>query len=187
MSGGETELSAVVQGGAFDMSGGELGNALIVERGVANVSGNAFAGEAKVYEEGELNISGGDIDRLTANTNSRVRISGGTVGSIFADTGSDVQISGGIMADGNHAAAGSSMTFVGGEFRIDGQALSGLHQVGDTVQVDVPGGSVVSGTMVDGRPFMFSPDVKDYYAGNNNAARERCTSSWQTCLLLVPA
>ncbi|MDC0935470.1 PEP-CTERM sorting domain-containing protein, partial [Pirellulales bacterium] len=59
---------------------------------------------------------------------------------------------------------GSKLNISGGEFRLNGQLVSGLDAVGDMRALDVPETYVLSGTLADGLPFAFSSLDRDRIA-----------------------
>ena len=108
----------------------------------------------------EVNVYGGTVGTgFVAGQKSVVNISGGVViGHPFrASPNSTVNIYGGVFSNFLTADEGSKVTLNGGEFRIDGEFVTGLEPIGANVQVNPPAGSVITGTLSDGTPFLFSP------------------------------
>lgn len=113
----------------------------------------------------EVNIFGGSAGSLfQAHSGSTVNILGGSVADLFfAFDGSTVNFAGGSIGDDFNAFTGSSINIVGGEFRLDGARVEGLDSVGNTRAFNLPGGSVLSGTLADGTPFAFSSHDLDTF------------------------
>jgi hypothetical protein len=93
-----------------------------------------------------------------------MNMSGGTIGDEFhSGDGGNVSISGGVIGD-RVAIYGGYAKLAGSDFRIDGTLIDGLDALGAEVALDVPEGSVLSGTLSDGTPFAFSTQDDDYLA-----------------------
>ena len=162
VSGGTVGPFASVQSGStVNVSGGSVASFLGIGSGsTANISGGLVDSYLSVGSGGTVNISGGVVGLgVTAGPGGTVRISGGAVGRSFdAESGSVVEISGGTMGWSFKALTGSDVNLIGGEFQLDGVPVSGLNVAGDTVGLEVPGDSVLTGTLADGSVFIFGAD-----------------------------
>jgi len=170
-------ISGGVMRGDFDAFGDSTVN---ISGGVVGDDFNAFGGSTVAISGGsvghrfeakggsEVNISGGSVGAgFTAFSGSTVSITGGTFGHSFvAFDGSTVTITGGSMGDFFCACTGSTVNISGGEFRLDDMLVDGLGTVGSEVALDVPDGSVFSGTLADGTPFAFSSLDLDFIGSN---------------------
>ena len=116
-----------------------------------------------------LNLSaGGFIGRLSAGnadgsiTNVEVNVAGGSIGSVnsratvLASAGSHWNVSGGSVGGYFTASSGSSIDLIGADFRLDGAIIEGLDAVGSRISFDIPSNGVLTGTLADGTPFLFS-------------------------------
>jgi hypothetical protein len=117
-----------------------------------------YAGGWGANSNSELNIQGGIVGyNLTANSGSTINVSGGRFQSgLHANYGSTINISGGKLGHGIEAAFGSNVAILGGEFLLDGLPVAGLNHVGDTVAVDIPTNSTLSGVYANGTPFILT-------------------------------
>lgn len=121
----------------------------------------------------EVEIQGGEVLRkLLALTGTNVSMRSGLLYDFAAAAGSSVLFEGDVLVAGEfHAAPGSSVrvasgnigsgfvahpgsnvTFVGGEFHVDGEPVAGLAAPGASLVLDVPEGSVLTGTLTHGTP-----------------------------------
>ena len=115
----------------------------------------------------EVNISGGWIEiYFDAYSGSTVNISGGTGFRLFeAHSGSAVNVSGGrVFGASFHADGGSTLNVSGGELRLNDTLISGLDLVGNSVPLNIPSGSALTGTLADGTPFALSSTDYDLIA-----------------------
>lgn len=129
----------------------------------------------------ELNVLGGEVgNSLDVGEGGTVNISSGRIGSNFRTrAGSTVSIAGGTT--GNiWAAVGTDLTITGGELRVDGELVSGLDTSGNSVLVDVPPETLLSGTLADGTPFA-------YQSLFNNSEGGRVTLTAATLPAIGPA
>ena len=150
-----------------NISGGVADNNFGVWGGVANVSGGTIE-SFYVWPGGVANISGGTIGTgvygLNVNRDTLVNITGGRINGGIAYDESVLNISGGVIADELDIRSGSLTSFYGGEFRLDGELVAGLSNPGDAVPINVPAGAILSGTLADGTPFVFTSDDEDSFA-----------------------
>jgi hypothetical protein len=121
---------------------------------VVNVHAGQIYDEFELFDNSELNVSGGTIGRFfQAYDGTTVNASGGTfIGSTTVNGGSEFNLSGGAIGDLFTVKEQGHFNISGGEFYLDGVPLN----VAGTVPLDIPGGSVLSGTLGDGTPFAFS-------------------------------
>lgn len=134
----------------------------------------------------ELNIHGGSVGMgVRANRGTVINVSGGVIGDgLFARTGSEVSIFDGSVGAGPSVAAGATFNFrggtigdsvyaddrsefhvFGGDFRLNGQPLPGLKNVGDVQTPEFLDG-VLTGVLEDGTPFAFSL-LNFHFVGNS--------------------
>jgi len=126
-----------------------------------NISGGSIDSNFHIFNQSTVNLSNGSIGNgFRAYPESTVNISGGRVGnSLEAFNASTVNISGGSFGDTFEANSGSTINVSGGEFRLDGESIPGLNTIGDTVSVNLPVLSELTGTLADGTPFaLFNRD-----------------------------
>jgi hypothetical protein len=173
-------------GSSVEISGGGVGDYFDAYRtSTVHVTGGTVGNRFDALPGSNVTIAGGAVGHsFSAHSGSKVRLTGGTVGNYFdalggsnvvitggvvgawfgAFGGSGVRISGGVIGDGFTAVPGSRVEISGGEFRLNGALVAGLDKVGDNLQVSVPSGAVLSGTLADGRQFAFSTEDRDYFA-----------------------
>lgn len=153
MSGGTLGNQAQFVGGSqLLLSGGNAGNVDALGNSAIEVTGGTLA-SATLSEGSTLEISQGEIDAIYVNT-ATATIDGGTVGFFRADSGSDITLRGGRIRKNVETRPGSSVRLVGAEFFIDTTPVTELPAVGDQSALEVPEGSVLSGTLADGSVFV---------------------------------
>lgn len=157
----------------INVTGGTIGQNFVARSGsVVNIHGGAIGGVFRPWGA-MVTITDGTIDRmeqLIGTTN----ISGGHIGDFYLRgqatisggsfplgitlvNDSEAQISGGIFGDSlEFIGPGSSIKLLGGEFRLDGLPVAGLDSVGNSVAINVPSNSILSGVLSDGTPFAFA-------------------------------
>jgi hypothetical protein len=143
------------------ISGGEVGFRFEAADGSeVTITGGIVSSDASVASNAHVAISGGVVGSgYRAFSGGRVTISGGVVGDGFsARRGSQVAISGGSLGRGFVAQGGSAVTISGGEF-----LLNGAPPAGSTITLS--GADVLTGTLEDGTPFVFSPLASDELNG----------------------
>lgn len=178
------------QGTTVEVSGGTVGDLLEAFAGsTINVSGGMLRG-VTVHEGSEMNISGGSVatefDDSLSVPGGTVNISGGSVlsgpGFSLSIFGGIVNLSGGLLRGGISANEGtvnitggvtggrlaivdtSSVTFAGGEFYVDDSPVGVPEGEGNMLGIDLPSGSVLSGTLADGSQFIVGPEHGDFFA-----------------------
>jgi hypothetical protein len=158
-------------GSELNIAGGTVGQRLRTLAGsTANITGGKIADDFDMY--GVVNISGGTIG-AAADLIGTAFISGGSIGQDF-DTVGIVHMSGGSVDGYTDVYSGSqlrltggvwnsplairsgSVTFVGGDFRVNGVPIGGLDHEGDAVLFDLLPGSLLSGTLANGTPFHYT-------------------------------
>ncbi len=150
------EATGTVTGGVFSENIYVSGNSELFISGDASINNVGVSDSAVVhlvdarvdgnsgsFGNGEFRVTGGDIGEYTARGDSTLNMSGGTTGDNFT------------------AQDNSNINFTGGEFLIDGVPIPGLNSPGDTVSVNIPAGSVFSGTLDDGSVIAFTRDDGD--------------------------
>jgi len=148
-------------GSMVQVLGGSVGDNLEVVGAEVTIAAGNVGNDFDAFHGSTIQLSGGAIgDRMDAFAGSTVSISGGQIGDDFDAHGeSTVDISGGGMGGELTARAGSSLTLRGQGFQLNGQPISGLDQVNDSVLIDLPADGVLTGTLADGTSFGYaSPD-----------------------------
>ncbi|QEG36909.1 hypothetical protein Pr1d_42490 [Bythopirellula goksoeyrii] len=155
MTGGELGYGGQIDNGSvLNLSGGVIRGLTATHGTTINVSGGEIFGTAAVRDNATITLVGGTVVGITA-ANSVVDVAGGEVGSFTAGVGSMVTLRGGRFGDGISSSASSSVLVQGAEFHLDGIPLAGVAAPGDLLAVNIPLGSVVSGTLSDGTTFAF--------------------------------
>lgn len=162
---------AVFRDGVFNLSGGSVGvdgqsGISVTRNGVLNMSAGAATridvGNFAGTETARVNITGGDVGLVDQSARSVVNIAGGTIDTVQALSGAVVNYSGGGMSGegaGFRALAGSTLNIYGTEFLQGGVPITGLELGVPLTIVDRSG--QVTGTLVDGTAFSFSPTSSD--------------------------
>ncbi len=145
----------VQEGGTANISGGSNGSGVFVEGGELNLSGGRVLGRVDVTDGGKLNMSGGILELTSFGSleigDAEVNLSGGVVGEGMV-TGGLVNISGGRFGPRAILSSGT-VNFFGGEFKLDGIPIAGLDAIGASTPINVPAGSLLTGTLADGSTF----------------------------------
>jgi hypothetical protein len=160
LSGGEANFIDVIDGSTLNITGGTAvsGGFNAQSGSTANISAGEVRDIARALDGSVVNVSGGSVgNNFRAFTGSAVRVTGGSIGDFFtAENSCEVAISGGTFGDAFNAHSGSDITLLGGEFAINGTPVAGLDTVGAVVQVNLPPAGLLSGTLADGTPVVFS-------------------------------
>lgn len=172
MSDGVLSSSEIYGGSTFKMSGGRVRDLEALDGSVVEISDGFFSGwlEANfgsvvtvtggsvgqvgssglliVRDGGNATVSGGSV-RFSVSSNGSLMFSGGRVsrGSIV-HSDSSLTLSGGVIDESFQALSDSHVELQGGEFKLDGVPVSGV--------VNLPGGSILTGTLADGSAFALS-------------------------------
>ncbi len=155
--GGTVKQEAQAVGADVSMSSGILGSSFTTIDSNVEITGGTVGSFFDAGRGTVVNMSGGSMQTYFARKGSETNISGGSVSEFFiANEGSEVNLHG-----GNHdiilsANPGSQIHLFGAEFRLDGVLVEGLATPGDSIKINVPEGSVLSGTLEDGTPISFS-------------------------------
>ena len=162
VSGGNIESSFNAQGGSVvNVSGGKIDRISVGRDAELNLTGGILGSNSSVGE-GVVNISGGIIDSFyLAFAGSEVNIAGGVVRENFsAGFGggvTNINISGGAIGDGFDAGfSNHNVNISGGDFRLNGNAITG-----STLALDPNSNDVFTGTLADGSAFIFTPLAGD--------------------------
>ncbi|MCA9188947.1 MAG: hypothetical protein KDA99_25160, partial [Planctomycetales bacterium] len=128
-----------------------------------NVTGGYSLNGAYANGATAVNVSGGRLDDPSSFVNTSLTMSGGVIAHNSRIVGGTLVFEGGAFGEKLTLAADNT-TIRGGAFRIDGQLISGLQNVGDTQLFTAADYTIFSGILADGTPFAFSPLVQDYLA-----------------------
>jgi hypothetical protein len=170
ITGGEVGGYLEAFGATINVSGGIVGSDLAAfEQSAVNISGGSVGPFLQIDGGTIMNISGGSVGiGLQARRGSQINISGGTVGGFSANSDAKVNITGGAIGSFNVGDTSSKLKISGGDFRLDGVPIAGLETVGSTKGVNLkqhitesPVGSVLSGTLADGTPFLITTQAGD--------------------------
>jgi hypothetical protein len=125
---------------------------------VVNITGGNVASSFSANSGSTVNITGGNIGfGFTAASGSVVNIKGGVISDNFsAASGSTLNISGGLFPEAVVTGSGTTLTLSGNEFRIDDVPVAGLGAIGNTATVNIFNTGVLTGTLEDGTPFVFT-------------------------------
>ncbi|TWT66779.1 hypothetical protein Pla123a_44770 [Posidoniimonas polymericola] len=120
--------------------------------------GGSLPGGFAAHTGSIVSVSGGAVaDGFIADEGSVVLVSGGRIGSFQANDGSSVTLAGGSYGDfAFRTSESSSVSFWGGEFRLNGELIPGLDAADTSATIEVPFDAAFSGTLADGTPFAFT-------------------------------
>jgi len=119
-------------------------------------------GSRIIGDNTQLNLFKGAVltDGIHNRTNTSVEINmaGGTVGADFSvNSGGVLNLSGGSVGIFFRARSGSEVNFFGGEFELNGQPYTASTAILERGTSDI-----LTGTLADGSPFIFSAEAGDY-------------------------
>ena len=129
-----------------------------VEGGTATINGGTAIGRVLALSNGHITISGGKVLNTTFGGleifDAQLDMTGGEVGEGFEvkDPAAVANISGGRFGPRFKSFSGRVNLF-GGDFELNGVPIAGLSNAGDSVQLNLPANSVLSGTLQDGTTF----------------------------------
>jgi len=189
ISGGSVELGLTAnRGSVVNVSGGTIGYYLrAYPGGVVNVEGGIIDDYASVSDGGVFNISGGSVGTGFRAEGGTVNMSGGSLGDEFQGYGgSTVNLSGGSIGQQFYYFGSGRATLTGSEFRLDGTPVDGLQMYGPEVAIDIPVGSVLSGTLTDGTPFAFSGQDADLFSAGSLRLQEHPTQPRGPATIRLP-
>jgi hypothetical protein len=179
-------------GDDFNAAGGSVVDILggtftrnILSGGIINFSGGNVLGSIG-QSGGSLAMSGGSALGLSVGFNGIANISGGSIVLLSAGNGSNSTLSGGSIGRQLLANRGSAVTIIGGEFRLDGVPIPGLESEDSSVQVNIPLGPLLSGTLADGTPFAFTSDDEDLIADGTITLKAAALPSIGPPVISVP-
>lgn len=169
VDGGTVEGDLQIRGATVNVSSGRVFSDFVALPGsVVNITGGSIGDFLDVYQS-ELNISGGSVGiGLGVHPGSVANISGGSIGDFFsAGAGSEVNLSGGLLQGSFGPSSTATVNITGGEFRLDGNLVAGLDNVGDSVVVNLAPGSQLNGVLEDGTPVAFATTNNDFLSGGS--------------------
>jgi hypothetical protein len=126
----------------------------------SNIEVNVFDGRTttlSVYADATINVSGGLVETISQipPVKVNVNITGGTIrGYVWGGAGLRVEISGGSTGS-LRAEPGSAFNLVGSDFKLNGVPVAGLVQTGDSVAINIPLNSLLTGQLSDGTLFSY--------------------------------
>ena len=165
-------------GATVNVMGGSAGNNFDAgASAVVNIVGGSTGISFDAYAGSTINVVNGTVGPLfRARAGSVVNLRGGVVGDSFeAFSASAVNISGGVFENEFHSDAGSTVVIQGRDFRLDGVPIAGLDGIGNTLPVNIPAGSQLTGTLSDGTPFAFSNQDSEISNGGDAFANGTLT------------
>lgn len=143
------------RGSVVNVIDGVVGRNLEAVGATVNILGGIVQSDFTAPRDSTVNFSGGSVGRFRAGSGTVVNFSGTARADaefVLGD-GSTAEVSGGRVGRDFITESGSDVTFVGGEFRLNGELISGLEQPGNTVVVPLTADDVLTGTLADGTPF----------------------------------
>lgn len=154
-------------GSNVTITGGTIGNSFEAMRGSqVNIAGGLVRG-LQTWSNTTVTMTGGTAEQLSAKSGSTLTLSGGSYGEVWIQEGAAMTASGGTFGDGPAAFTGGSFALVGADFRLNGEPVLGFTSIGQTQQIDILQGQLLTGVLADGTPFAFQnvDDADTFYAG----------------------
>ena len=140
---------------AVQIEGGHVGR-LTARDGttVSQMGGEMFA--PSITERSTFHLHGGIVaGRAYVDGRSEAHISGGVLSSVLIDRDGVLSIRGGAFGNGLSPNPGGLVNIDGYDFRINGQLVADIDQIGNSVVIPKNLDAVVTGTLSDGTPFAF--------------------------------
>lgn len=168
MTSGNMERITVRRGSSANISGGFIRDLIIGSVGVTtttSMSSDAVVNSVGVFASGEFEMTGGLVrDSFEVGQSSSARISGGAFSSEF------------------QAKAGSDVTLVGTDFKLDGASI---NSIGDGLGE----GQLFTGTFADGGSFIFwndgSRNRTDIFAAGSTTLENQAVAPADTTPMVV--
>lgn len=149
----------------LNVDGGNIGRELKAMGTTVEVTGGSVGENFLARSGSTVNISGGVVEHGMGLSQSTAVISGGTVGwSLDVGPGSQLDLSGGTIGMFFESYSGSTVNIHSGSLRLDGVPVPGLDTPGLAVDLNLPGGSILTGRLTDGSVFVFSSQSGDQIA-----------------------
>ncbi len=163
--GGSIGRGFVINGGASVLvDGGDLSSGAEVNDGGRVDLINGYVNDFRSHDGSTVHVDGGTVSSVYAYDGSLVELASGVIGTASLYPGSTLPITGGAIGPIRTEGAGADVQIFGDEFALDGQPITGLNTIGDSIQLDIPDGSVLSGTLPDGRVILLSSNRNDIIA-----------------------
>ena len=122
-----------------------------------DVYGGSIYAQIQVYDGGTINMMGGQLYTAITYPDAVINFSGGVISQLQTRVESTSECGG----SGQPSCSMASLNVYGIDFQIDGNAIPGLESVGDSVQIDLPDSSHLTGLLADGTPVVLSERFGD--------------------------
>ena len=137
-------------GSMVNISGGTVSAGFFLsDASEVNISGGTVLHSLDPSSGSVLNINGGTVNGVVAREGSEVNMSGGALDGIGALSGSQVTISGGAVGGILNAFSGSDVELIGGDFELNGAAVS-------ESTISFERDDVFTGALTDGSAFFIT-------------------------------
>jgi hypothetical protein len=159
----------VYQGGTLNVRAGELvGDVTLFAGADAHVEGGWLRAHVSidtpdlhVEPQSNLLITGGVVDSAV-RVRGTAEVTSGSIHRLRTRDAGSLELAGGAFGSiGHESGALGSATLSGGDFRLNGVPIAGLGTDGSVVQFDIPAGSLLSGVLADGSPFLIPGGLPD--------------------------
>ncbi|MEO0514749.1 MAG: PEP-CTERM sorting domain-containing protein [Planctomycetota bacterium] len=151
VEGGSFRETLDLAGTELNISGGFVGQrngSNLFAGTVVNQDGGFFARSFNIWNDAEVNVSGGRFNSAFVEDGGALNLSGsGVAEHLRVEEGGAARLTGGLLGFSLEARAGSDVEFVGGEFLLNGQAIAGST-------VTLTPGDVFTGTFENGATFI---------------------------------
>ena len=151
----------------LNIHGGTVGNIRVEKGATINLeSGTLY--NTNISYGAEIHVSGGELLRTLDVYGTAIFTGGSAAGFLGVHDFGQVILAGGRLNDNTEIRQDSLMTLRGVDFQLDGVSLNvlqpdELQNVGDRLQMPLPQGSLLSGTLSDGTRFAMSSDEADRF------------------------
>ncbi len=165
VSGGMLNSFDAYEGSIINISGGYAGDFGWLKSGsTVNITGGALGPMFDIDEGSTINLFDGELQH-SSYIYGQLNMQGGELG-VYSGIGSNGSaiMSGGRFGDHFKTTPDASLTLIGNSFMLDGVPVAGLDTIGNTVDLNIPEGSTLTGSLSDGSVFIISPTMEDKIA-----------------------
>ena len=157
-SGGTMNYAYAERDVDFAMSGGKVRHVTLADSSVPAVLSGGEIEHLELPYRGDIRLAGTTVGTISwGNQDGNLTHSAGVVRNYFpVAKGATARLEGGAIGGPFLLDPTGKLEIAGGEFRVDGQLVAGLDAPGASLEISVPDGALLSGTLADGTPFAFS-------------------------------
>jgi hypothetical protein len=144
-------------GAAVNIDGGTVGNNFDAFAGSqVHVRGGVVGLNFEAHAQSSVELTDGLMNDLQAGPGSNVQLAGGKVMRLEARGGAQTEWRGGVVSTLTTSGASTRVAIHGVDFKLNGVSVLGLANEGDSISVNLPAESVLTGVLADGTPMVLN-------------------------------